>query len=106
MMAPSDKPSMTQQNASSSKRAIRPALPGGLRVTLKLRSSSCAQWWGRPHFPADGDWDSSLEALPVHDGGARLIVLALGDPHLLESAQRGEDGTIILQGSSSWRHRP
>ena len=25
-----------------------------------------------------------LEALPVHDGGAGLVVLLLGDPHLLE----------------------
>mmetsp|Transcript_59927 Transcript_59927/g.147314 ORF Transcript_59927/g.147314 Transcript_59927/m.147314 type:complete len:365 (+) Transcript_59927:412-1506(+) len=33
-----------------------------------------------------------LEALPVDDRGARLIVLLLRDPHLLESRQRGEDG--------------
>merc|ERR1711964_933089 len=32
------------------------------------------------------------EALPVNDGWARLVILALGDPHLLEGAQRGEDG--------------
>ena len=32
------------------------------------------------------------EALAVHDGGAALIVLALGDPHLLEGAQGGQDG--------------
>jgi len=30
-----------------------------------------------------------LEALAVDDGGARLVVLLLGDPHLLE---RGEGG--------------
>merc|ERR1712212_891533 len=33
-----------------------------------------------------------LEALAVHDGGARLVVLLLGDPHLLEGRQRGQDG--------------
>merc|ERR1712137_888487 len=27
------------------------------------------------------------EALPVHDGRAGLVVLALGDPHLLEGAE-------------------
>ena len=32
------------------------------------------------------------EALAVHDGRAALIVLALGDPHLLEGAQGGQDG--------------
>eukprot|EP00445_Apocalathium_hangoei_P011190 CAMPEP_0203875044 /NCGR_PEP_ID=MMETSP0359-20131031/20608_1 /ASSEMBLY_ACC=CAM_ASM_000338 /TAXON_ID=268821 /ORGANISM="Scrippsiella Hangoei, Strain SHTV-5" /LENGTH=76 /DNA_ID=CAMNT_0050793845 /DNA_START=89 /DNA_END=315 /DNA_ORIENTATION=+ len=34
----------------------------------------------------------SSEALPVHDRGAGLVVLALGDPHLLEGAQRRQDG--------------
>ncbi len=34
----------------------------------------------------------SLEALPVDDGRARLIVLLLGDPHLLEGGERGQDG--------------
>eukprot|EP01084_Bolivina_argentea_P019643 36515_1 len=32
------------------------------------------------------------EALAVHDGRAGLVVLTLGDPHLLESAQRRQDG--------------
>ena len=32
-----------------------------------------------------------LEALAVHDRGPGLVVLALGDPHLLEGRQRGED---------------
>merc|ERR1711907_655355 len=31
------------------------------------------------------------EALPVHNRWARLVVLSLGDPHLLESAQGRED---------------
>ena len=33
------------------------------------------------------------EALAVRNGGAGLIVLALGDPQLLECAQRGQDGS-------------
>merc|ERR1712232_593644 len=32
------------------------------------------------------------EALPVDDCWARLVVLTLGDPHLLEGAQGGKDG--------------
>ncbi len=42
--------------------------------------------------------DHSLEALPVHDGGARLVVLLLGDPHLLEGGQRGQDGATDPHG--------
>merc|ERR1712123_456009 len=33
-----------------------------------------------------------LEALPVNDGGTALVVLLLGDPHLLEGRERGKDG--------------
>jgi hypothetical protein len=33
-----------------------------------------------------------LETLPMHDGGTGFVVLALGDPHLLEGRQRGQDG--------------
>eukprot|EP00962_Isochrysis_galbana_P018636 scaffold5373_cov103-Isochrysis_galbana.AAC.7 len=33
-----------------------------------------------------------LEALAVDDGRARLVVLLLGDPHLLEGGQRRQDG--------------
>ena len=33
-----------------------------------------------------------LEAFAVDDGGARLVVLLLADPHLLEGGQRGQDG--------------
>ena len=35
-----------------------------------------------------------LEALAVDDRGARLVVLLLGDPHLLEGGERREDGTV------------
>merc|ERR1711939_936522 len=33
-----------------------------------------------------------LEALAVDDGRARLVVFGLGDPHLLEGGEGGEDG--------------
>merc|ERR1719305_2097771 len=32
------------------------------------------------------------EALPVHNGWARLVILTLGDPHLLEGAEGRKDG--------------
>merc|ERR1711908_151418 len=35
---------------------------------------------------------SGLEALAVDDGWARLVVLLLGDPRLLEGGKRREDG--------------
>merc|ERR1719260_557189 len=34
-----------------------------------------------------------LEALPVDNGWATLIILLLGDPHLLEGGERGKDGS-------------
>src|SRR3989338_8358095 len=34
-----------------------------------------------------------LEALAMDDGRSRLVVLLLGDPHLLEGGERGQDGT-------------
>lgn len=39
-----------------------------------------------------------LEALAVHDGWAALVVLGLGDPHLLEGAQAGQDGATNPDG--------
>merc|ERR1711962_709765 len=39
-----------------------------------------------------------LEALPVDDGGAALIVLLLGDPHLLEGGEGSEDGASDPDG--------
>merc|ERR1711881_545400 len=39
-----------------------------------------------------------LEALPVDDGGAALIVLLLGDPHLLEGGERGQNGSSDPDG--------
>merc|ERR1712128_296874 len=39
-----------------------------------------------------------LEALPVDDGWAALVVLLLGNPHLLEGGERGEDGSSDPDG--------
>merc|ERR1712242_406048 len=39
-----------------------------------------------------------LEALAVDDGGAALIVLLLGDPHLLEGGEGGQDGSSDPDG--------
>merc|ERR1719440_700872 len=39
-----------------------------------------------------------LEALAVDDGRARLVVLLLGDPHLLEGRERGQDGAADPDG--------
>merc|ERR1712117_970802 len=36
---------------------------------------------------------NSLEALPVDNGWAALIVLLLGDPHLLEGGEGSKDGS-------------
>merc|ERR1711988_1339290 len=35
---------------------------------------------------------ASSEALAVHDRWSRLVILLLGDPHLLEGRERREDG--------------
>merc|ERR1719376_1644138 len=39
-----------------------------------------------------------LEALPVDNGWAALIVLLLGDPHLLEGGKGGQDGATNPDG--------
>ena len=41
---------------------------------------------------------SSLEALPVDDGGTGLVVLLLGDPHGLEGGEGGQDGASDPDG--------
>eukprot|EP00444_Apocalathium_aciculiferum_P009847 CAMPEP_0183384260 /NCGR_PEP_ID=MMETSP0370-20130417/369_1 /TAXON_ID=268820 /ORGANISM="Peridinium aciculiferum, Strain PAER-2" /LENGTH=46 /DNA_ID= /DNA_START= /DNA_END= /DNA_ORIENTATION= len=43
------------------------------------RNYLVAQFWAQRHAT-----ERRSEALPVNDGGAGLIILALGDPHLLE----------------------
>jgi len=35
---------------------------------------------------------NASKALAVHDRWAGLVILAFGNPHLLERAQRGKDG--------------
>merc|ERR1712045_865834 len=44
------------------------------------------------------DKTKHLEALAVDDGGAALVVLLLGDPHLLEGGQGGQDGSSDPNG--------
>ena len=39
-----------------------------------------------------------LEAFAVDDRWAGLVVLLLGDPHLLEGGQRGQDGAADPHG--------
>merc|ERR1719265_2606642 len=41
---------------------------------------------------------NGLEALAVDDGGAALVVLLLGDPHLLEGGKGGQDGSSDPDG--------
>merc|ERR1712233_271657 len=40
----------------------------------------------------------SLEALAVDNGGAALVVLLLGDPHLLEGGEGSQDGASDPDG--------
>ena len=55
-------------------------------------SSTLFIWYSNLHKHCE------LEALPVDDGRARLVVLLLGDPHLLERRQRGQDGASDPDG--------
>ena len=41
---------------------------------------------------------TSLEAFPVDNGRARLVVLLFADPHGLEGGQRGKDGSADPDG--------
>ncbi len=47
-----------------------------------------------------------LEALAVDDGWSSLVVLLLGDPHLLEGRQRGKDRATNPDGvlALGWRN--
>lgn len=47
--------------------------------------------------------EKDLEAFAVHDGGASFIILLFGDPHLLESGQRGQDGASNPHGVLAFR---
>lgn len=62
-------------------------------------SCSCCEYWttARPFNTATDKGTTAvgslhLEALAVHDARPSLIVLLLHDPHLLEGAQRCQDG--------------
>ena len=46
-----------------------------------------------------------LEALAVDNGGSALIVLLLGDPHLLEGGEGGQDGATDPDGVLPLRWR-
>merc|ERR1719296_94590 len=68
------------------------------KVCIHNRSRLCTHrsyepWDDAPPYDmalAVSNWQHS-EALTVHDGRPTLVVLALGDPHLLESRQRRQD---------------
>ncbi len=45
----------------------------------------------------------TLEALAVNNGRSALVVLLLGDPHLLEGRERCQDGTTDPDGVLSLR---
>lgn len=42
--------------------------------------------------------DHSLEAFPVHNGWARLVIFLLADPHLLEGGEGSQDGATDPYG--------
>ena len=63
----------------------------GERVRVRMQKGS-----HRSHVT--GFRPTSLEALPVDDGRAGLVVLLLADPHGLEGGQRGEDGAADPDG--------
>jgi len=49
-------------------------------------------------------WLGCLEALAVDDAGTGLVILLLGDPHLLEGGQRSQDGATDPDGVLAlWR---
>lgn len=56
-------------------------------------------------LPLKGEPEHTLEALAVDDGRSALVVLLLGNPHLLEGGQRSQDrstdpdGVLSLRGS-------
>merc|ERR1712102_4905 len=49
-------------------------------------------------YLVNGGRYSSLEALPVHNAWAGLVILLLGDPHLLEGGEGGKDGSSDPDG--------
>merc|ERR1711992_232645 len=54
--------------------------------------SQRGKWEDRCYLVNGGQY-SSLEALPVDNAWAGLVILLLGDPHLLEGGEGGQDGS-------------
>merc|ERR1712124_148570 len=70
---------------------------------LEFRNSAsafreCAVTCKEPGLPAAKEVTLLSEALPVDDRWARLVVFALRDPHLLEGAQRRQNGAADPHG--------
>jgi len=59
-------------------------------VGVRNRVQKCAFWCV--------SFESCLEAFSVDDGRSGLVVLLLGDPHLLEGGERSEDGATDPDG--------
>merc|ERR1711939_578461 len=74
---------------------IRRSVAATAEALKPQRTSLCSILWSILHL-----WfvHPCLEALAVDDGGARLVVLGLGDPHLLEGGEGGEDGAANPDG--------
>merc|ERR1719245_216903 len=64
---------------------------------MNCTSSDCISQ-GRTGKFVEVFWLKNLEALPVDNGWAALIVLLLGDPHLLEGGEGRQDGSTDPDG--------
>merc|ERR1719235_2481766 len=73
---------------------------------MNCTSSDCISQ-GRTGSFVEVFWLENLEALPVDNGWAALVVLLLGDPHLLEGGKGRQDGSsdpdgvLPLRGSNN-----
>merc|ERR1712157_601621 len=75
-----------------------PAVNLGARRQASRLHPTCLALPAQMAPKGSGTEGDPSEALPVHDGGAGLVVLPLGDPHLLEGGQRGQDGPTDPHG--------
>merc|ERR1719245_872496 len=64
---------------------------------MNCTSSDCISQ-GRTGKFVEVFWLKNLEALPVDNGWAALVVLLLGDPHLLEGGEGRQDGSTDPDG--------
>merc|ERR1719261_908088 len=62
-------------------------------LTKPIQASSNETKKSLPSKKSQPKRSKRLEALSVDDGWAGFVVLGLGDPHLLEGGERGEDGS-------------